>query len=282
MATIFKNPNLPDYFVAAEGVRRGTPLDQVRSFVPEYENSKVIYFPNLKLDIDFEFWANVPSDQFPSMKKLVCRVDNEQQADLIERSLKKANGPPELNEPLRKNMRTLFEQVMPFYYRIFGGYRFSEKRAIWRLNTTLNENMHIDTYKEEYPDHFSRMFINLDNQPRIWMTSYTADEIQKRFGPKVARKKVETITDNRYWRELTIAAFGGLERWYDNEPRHVIYFDPGDIWIVDSRLVSHQIFYGRRAISIDFSVERASMLDSSKHYLALAKKYRSDALASAF
>ena len=61
----------------------------------------------------------------------------------------------------------------------------------------------------------------------------------------------------------------------------MIYFDPGDIWIVDSRLISHQIFYGRRAISIDFFVEPASMLNSSKHYLALAKKYRSDRLANA-
>ena len=195
--------------MVAEGVRLDMPLDQVRSYVPEYESGKVVYFPDLRLNIDFDFWAGVPSDQFPSMKKLVCRVDSEQQAELIERSLKKANGPPEMNEPLRKNMRTLFQQVIPFYYRIFQGYRFSEKRATWRLNTTLNENMHIDTYKEEYPNHLARMFINLDNQPRIWMTSYAVDEIQKRFGPKIPREKAETITDNRYWRELTINGFRG-------------------------------------------------------------------------
>ncbi len=71
---------------------------------------------------------------------------------------------------------------------------------------------------------------------------------------------------------LNHAAFGGpVWHWWDRQPRHVAYFAPGDVWAVDSRQVAHQIFYGRRAVSIDFFVERASMADPGRHYLAMAQ-----------
>ncbi|CAL4869183.1 hypothetical protein MMA231_03474 (plasmid) [Asticcacaulis sp. MM231] len=276
MAHIFKNPNLKDYFHIADGVTAETPLANIPSFVQPYEDGKVLYFPNLRFNIDFDFWAKVPSEQFEGFKKMLCYVDHETQPELIARALKKANGPPELYELLWKNMSELFRQVMPIYYRIFAGYQYSIKRAVWRLNTTLNENLHFDTYKDSeiFPEHFARMFINLDNQPRIWHTSYTVDEVYEKFGRKVSQKVIETTSTNRFWRELNHTAFGKGHEWWDGSPRHVIYFEPGDVWVVDSRQVSHQIYYGRRAISIDFVVTRDSMQNPKKHYLDLAETYR--------
>jgi hypothetical protein len=270
VATIFKNPALPDYFLDLPEVTADRPPS--RSYVPEYEAAKVLCFPNLKFKIDHQFWADLPSDQYGGMKKLVCYIDEDHQAEMIQRALRKAQAPATLCHTLWSQMSSLLEQAMPIYRALFKGYTFSSKRVNFRLNTILNENLHFDCYNQDFPEHFARLFINLDTQPRIWHTSYTVDEISRRFGPTMDPAIKDTATSNRFWRELNSAAFGK-----DTEtprPRHVIYFDPGDVWAVESRQISHQIFYGRRAVSIDFFVPVSDMLDPGLHYLALSERYR--------
>jgi hypothetical protein len=276
MATIFKNPKLTDYFQVVEDVTAQTPVETIPSYVDAYEAGKVLYFKNLKFDIDFNFWANIETEKYEGLKKMLCYVDTDTQGELITKALRKAESPPDLSAALAQNMSALFAQVMPIYYRIFDGYQYPIKRAVFRLKETLNENLHFDTYKdtEVFPDHFARMFINLDTQPRIWHTSYTVDEIYEKFGRNVPKRFVDDATANRFWRELNHAAFGKGHEWWDGSPRHIIYFEPGDVWVVDSRQISHQIYYGRRAISIDFVVARDTMRDQSRHYLTLAEKYR--------
>lgn len=276
MATIFKNPALRDYFIEVPEVTADRAPS--RSYVPEYENAKVLSFPNLKLKIDHEFWANLPSDQYAGMKKFLCHINDDEQTAMIRRALHKAQAPATLGEALLSQISSLFEQIMPIYYALFEGYSFSSKRANFRLNTTYNENLHFDTYKDDYPEHFARLFINLDTQPRIWHTSYTVEEISQRFGRNIDPAKRDVPSSNRFWRELNNAAFGNDVQ--EPRPRHVVYFDPGDVWAVESRQISHQIFYGRRAVSIDFFVPVADMLDPGLHYLTLAERYRSAAKAS--
>jgi len=101
------------------------------------------------------------------------------------------------------------------------------------------------------------------------------------FGKKIDMKIYETGTRAQIWMELNKVAFGGLSKvWWDQQPRHVIYFAPGDVWAVDSRQVAHQIFYGRRALSVDFVVDVDSMKNPTKHYLNLAEDFRQRALSN--
>jgi hypothetical protein len=272
VAHVMKNPALPDYFLPIPGISRKTPLEKIPSLVSEYEDAKVLTFPDLKLDIDHDFWATLPADEFPALKKMLCNIDMENQDWHIKRALRKYDIPLDISPRLFKNMQSLLSQIMPIYYRIFGGYTFSIQRAVWRLNTIHNENLHFDTYKEEYPEHFARMFINLDSQPRIWNTGYTTDQIFRQFRARVPSGKVD-VDPNRFWRNLQQAMFGPGHP-FDNEPRHSAFFDPGDVWVVDSRQVAHQIFYGRRAISIDFVVTLDSMQDRRKHYLEMSRSYQ--------
>jgi hypothetical protein len=32
-------------------------------------------------------------------------------------------------------------------------------------------------------------------------------------------------------------------------PRHLVLFEPGDVWLTDGRQVTHQVLYGRRVVS---------------------------------
>ena len=281
MPVVFKNPDLTDYFTARDDVRLDGSVADIAPITDDYEAGRVVVFPQLKLNIDHDFWAALPTDAYPLLKKLQSSAEpddftNDSQLD---KKLKAVGLPPELEAEMRRQMHAIYGQVLPIYERLFADYALGRRQVVWRLNTIRNENLHIDTYKETFETHFARLFVNLDNQPRIWATGYTADELAERFsdriGPEIAGGDGREIFIG-----LNREAFGGKSAiWWDRQPRHMVYFDPGEAWCVDSRQVAHQVIYGRRAVSFDFFVETSSMKRPERHYLALAEQYRRKALA---
>ncbi len=283
MAIIYKHPALTDYF-ATVGVRATSPASEIPSICKPYELGRVIDFPKLDLKIDHAFWAALPTDQISRLKKLSSSpgAGDLSHDPLLERRLAEAHLPAGLKRRLKKEIVRLYERVLPVYEALFAGYRFTRRQVVWRLNTIHNENLHVDTYAAAHTDHFARMFINLDDQPRIWMTSWSLAELYARFGERIPRDLVEQSTPNQLHAAINQAAFGGRSTvWWDSQPRHVVYFQPGDVWSVDSRQVAHQIFYGRRAVSIDFFVEPDSMIKRKRHYLNFARLYRAGLLGAA-
>jgi hypothetical protein len=76
--------------------------------------------------------------------------------------------------------------------------------------------------------------------------------------------------------------FGGFETaGREGKPKHIAFFEPNEIWLVDSRKVSHQIFYGRRAASTEFAIDVSSMEDPLQHYYAVVDRFRARHLGSA-
>ena len=248
MAVIYKNPELSDYF-AKLNVSADTPRAQIPSIVKAYEGGRVIEFPRLDLQIDHDFWAGLKTDDIARLKKLSSSPTpgDPGHDPVLDVRLAEAGVPWGLKRKLRREIGRLYERVLPVYEALFSGYRFTRRQVVWRLNTVRNENMHVDTYMTDYTDHFARLFINLDDQPRIWSTSWTLDELYARFGHQLPRD------------------------W-------VLKSEPGDVWAVDSRQVAHQIFYGRRAVSIDFFVDPETMVKPKRHYLFTAARFRSHLL----
>ncbi len=283
MPVIFKHPQLPDYFSRFASVRADSPIDAIPSIAKFYELGSVISLPGLKFDIDHDFWAALPTESFPKLKKLPSSPSQTDFADdaVLSRRLRDAGVPEDLGRRLRREILRLYEQALPIYEALFSEYTFVRRNVVWRLNTIRNENLHIDTYQDDFEDHFARLFINLDNQPRIWMTGFGVEEMFERFVDRIPHEVLATGSPSKVRAALNAAAFGGRSNiWWDQQPRHVAYFDPGDVWAVDSRQIAHQIFYGRRAVSIDFFVDRATMLKPKRHYLALAERQRVKALAA--
>ena len=274
---MYKNPKLSDYFVKVGALRADTPPLSVPSIIKPYEAGRVISFPELQFDIDHDYWAGLPTEAYRGLKKLSSSPSARDPAKdpVLDRRLSDAAVPPDIERRLKQEIRGIYEQVLPIYEALFAGYRFVRRQVVWRLNTIRNENLHIDTYPHEFEEHFARLFINLDNQPRIWMTSYTVEEMFERFGGHLSQEMLETASADKIRAAVNEVAFGGRSTvWWDRQPRHMVYFDPGDVWAVDSRQVSHQIFYGRRAVSIDFFVDKASMRKHKRHYLHMAELQR--------
>jgi hypothetical protein len=285
MAIIKRNPNLPDYFVEVPGVRVSSASASIQSIVSQYEDAKVLSFPDLKPEIDGDFWGSLDTTSFPALKKLVTvsSLENDPKRDAEDqiRRIQKAGIETKIATAVSRQMSSVLDQVLPVYRKLFAGYRFTRGQVTWRLNEIYAENLHIDTYREPLPNHFARMFINLDTQPRIWHTSWRAREIIRIAKDRISTRDFEKLSPNDLWGAINRSVFGKTTKeWWDDQPRHIAFFHPGDIWAVDSRLVAHQIFYGRRAVSIDFFVDPESMLSREKHYLRLAESARADALAA--
>ena len=172
MAVIYKNPELTDYFTKLN-VRAATPRAEIPSIIKPYEGARVMHFPHLDLEIDHEFWAGLQTDDLVKLKKLSSSPTpgDPRNDPLLDRRLSEANVPAGLKRRLKKEITRLYERVLPLYEAMFSGYRFTRRQVVWRLNTIHNENLHVDTYATDYEDHFARLFINLDDQPRIWNTS---------------------------------------------------------------------------------------------------------------
>lgn len=284
MAIIKKNPNLPDYFLEVRGVALETKPSAVPSIVSSYEDAKVMWFPELKPRIDADFWASLDTNSVPALKKLSTLSNIDGSQDLSTKAqigrLEKAGVDRGLAAEVARQMSSLLEQVMPLYQPLFGGYRFTNRRVVWRLHDIYAENLHLDAYGDANPDHFARIFINLDTQPRIWHTSWQAEDVIRIAKGRLPRQEVATLATNDLWASFNGAVFGKTSReWWDDQPRHIAFFEPGDVWSVDSRQVAHQIFYGRRAVSMDFTVDPASMLAGDRQYLRLAESARARILA---
>lgn len=284
MAVIFRHPELPDDFMKVAEVTADTPLHEIPSIVRPYEAGKAISFPNLKFGIDHEFWAGLPTDGYPLLKKLSSSPDaaDPRRDRQLDRHLADVGLPAPLERRLRGEISRFYQQVLPVYEALFAGYRFTRRQVVWRLNTIRNENLHVDTYTAPFKEHFARVFVNLDNQPRIWMTGWSIDALYEKFGGQIPRELIKGGAPADLHAAINAAAYGGRSAiWWDGQPRHVVYFDPGEVWAVDSRQLSHQIFYGRRAVSIDFFVDPASMLKPKRQYLAIAERFRKATLAAA-
>ena len=52
------------------------------------------------------------------------------------------------------------------------------------------------------------------------------------------------------------------------EPRHRIAFDPGEVWLGESRLISHQIYYGEAALVYMWFVTVGSMSNPGNRFNA--------------
>ncbi len=276
MPVIFRNPRLDDDFIDVPGVRAGLPAAAIPSIVRPYEQGRLICLPDLKLDLDHDFWADLPSEGRPRLKKLSSSPGKGDFArdPLLERRLREAAIPSDLERRLKREIHRVYEQVLPIYEAVFSGYRFVRRQVVWRLNTIRNENMHLDTYPTEFEEHFARLFINLDREPRIWMTSWSMEALFRRFGGRLPPGS-QLGDPGEIRAALNDLAFGGRSNiWWDQQPRHVAHFAAGDVWAVDSRQLAHQIFYGRRAVSIDFFVDPQSMADPGRQYLALAETLR--------
>lgn len=136
------------------------------------------------------------------------------------------------------------------YARLFPNYIPTRRVHTWRFTSTKFENLHWDNFGIPEPFQQVRIFTNIAASPRLWRTSHRIDQ----FAASVYRERglseyADKIGDdlNRF---LNKAALGGMKApCLDRMPKHHIAFEQGEVWLCETRIVSHQIYHGERAFA---------------------------------
>lgn len=159
------------------------------------------------------------------------------------------------------------------------GYKILSVSRTYRFTKTIKENIHFDNFEPSGQNiGFLRVFINLDDEDRIWNNSLNlydyltlkTDEIKKFL--KDNNIKATYSGDNRI-NDLTMKHFllsgfnDEMENVFsENFPKIQTKFSPGSIWICDSIKSSHQVVYGNKCISYNYVIDGNSFNSKDNLY----------------
>ncbi len=232
----------------------------VRSVMDDYSGERLVVLHHCPAEkIDFEFLQTVTLPQTWEMKKLVitallAKIDAGDKNHPIVKQVYEAgfaSNAARYNKFINQ-LRILAEISNTMLDRLLGGLVVSERQIVCRFSETRMENLHYDL-DSNCDDHEAfRLYINLDATPRIWAVSYPVSDLIAQGGRRIIDGIPEDLKSEVKLERLTGRAFGGWNQRATERksPRHMIFFDPGDVWIVDGRSVSHQVLLGQRVLSV--------------------------------
>lgn len=282
MAEIFRNDALPDYFSSCDWHDE----TDMSSLTELYETGRVILLQNRRLDFDADFFAKL---RFPAKKEykkfkavqIAQQIDSGKNPypDLVNDCFAGDEGQAAY---FAQQVTSIVTQISQMLEVAAPEYTIQKSAMTLRATPTFNENLHVDVYKQDIPTHHLRVFANLDSAHRIWRTSWPLAHLLEHRLAELPGEQLRSLSPGQLLRALNFHVFGGKNSIFEerHEPTHTTYFESGEMWLVDSRLVSHQIFYGRCAISSESVIAESDMLDSSRHYHALAEQHRQRLLQS--
>ncbi len=266
MPAITLDPRLPDFFVELdwrERKRLGQVFDD--NLVRHYEAGDVILLKNPPFRIASDVFRRVSFPPGVDYKKLHAR------------SLTR----PKLYKPkvvkflygvfgadvvgylrFRRAVRDLTAQLTEFCHQVFRTYRFLQHDVNWRFTPTGPEPLHFDHLRSKDDRQYVRVFLNLDETPRIWRVGPHLEEMMERFYDEAGLADMQGAHANEVCYRMTYQI---LERWQEvadgSVPRHHVEFQPGEVWLCESRINSHEIYSGKRAAITHFHADPQSMLN---------------------
>jgi len=176
-------------------------------------------------------------------------------------------GDPDTFRRASAALKKSHEEALRLFDICFPDYESFRLVPSIRLTRTLFENLHWDNHSIEDDFHQARIFANLDTRPRIWHVGHRFPDWVRmhydeydlgRFAGKDPNLLIDFVTGD---------ILGGTRKtWMDTEPRHRIAFEPGEVWLGESRLISHQIYYGESAMVYMWFVNAKSMSNSDNRF----------------
>ena len=286
MALIERHPDVPDYIVEMslpEIASRGGIADL-------FEEGQLILIKDYRLNFDFGALqalskstdAITDKDLRRRLKKLTSpyffdgEAPRERRGRLIFADpVRQAvfdilcRGDRDIFERAARALRYSHDETLRIFDVCFPGYDPFRFIPSVRLTRTMFENLHWDNHSIDDDFHQARIFANLDSRPRIWsishrFTDWVRDHYDQYDLSRFAGKDPNLMLDF-----IGSSVLGGtVKTWMDREPRHRVAFDPGEVWLGESRLISHQIYYGEAALVYMWFVSVDSMANPSNRFNA--------------
>jgi hypothetical protein len=284
VALIDRHPGVEDYFTElslGEIADRGGIADI-------FEEGRLLLLKDFRLDFDFEALSGLSKSaawvEDPALRKKLKKMttplffEGERPVEkggrlLFRDPVRQAvfdiicRGDTDSFERASRALESAHDQLLRLFDICFPDYDTFRVVPSIRLTRTLFENLHWDNHSIDEDFHQARIFANLDVRPRIW-------NVGARF-PDWVRMHYEEYDLDRFAGKdpnllidfVTGEVLGGTRKtWMDKEPRHRIAFDPGEVWFGESRLISHQIYYGEAAMVYMWFVEAESMANPDNRF----------------
>lgn len=149
-------------------------------------------------------------------------------------------------------LEPFYADVEALFGRLYGGrYEPVGRGRCWRPAVTRGEPMHFDT---SYTPGVTLItaFVNVDTEPREYGVSHTLPWLAAHRAAEVKALHAaagEAPHPSRTMSVLRRATLDGRGPLAPAAPRHVVKFAPGAVWFFDPKLLSHEVRFGRCAVS---------------------------------
>lgn len=269
MAEIEHSAAVVDRFVRLDWRHRAAdPRAFDAALIAHYEAGDIVLLDNPPFVVDFDVLNRVSFPQGRDYQKLTDKFLTRPKLHRreVRRLFHGAFGfDLVLYARFRREVKRLSEELRSFARSLAPAYRFLKQGVSWRFTPTGPEGLHVDYFRRAEDTHYLRIFINVDRQPRVWTVGPRLQDLIERYAEEAGLLELEGRPSNEVCRRLNDRVFDPINRQPRSAmDRHVVRFAPGDVWLCETRLNSHEIFSGHRLVATDFYVDPMSMLDPSR------------------
>lgn len=284
MAIIERHPALDDPFIELTL----SEISERNGVADIFEAGRLILLKDYRLKFDFDALSGLrksteqvePRDLRKRLKKLTAPHFFEGEKPIARRGklffadpVRQAvydvlcRGDRDLYERAGRALKSAHDELNRLFLICFPDYETFRLIPSVRLTQTLFENLHWDNHSIDDDFHQARIFANLDVRPRLWSVGRSFTDWVREFYVEHDLRRFAGKDPNLMIAYITGEVLGGTRNsWMDREPRHRIAFDPGEVWLGESRLLSHQIYYGEAAMVYMWFVDPSSMSNRSNRF----------------
>ena len=278
MVDIELNPRVADRFVHLDWRdEKDDPQGFRTALMRHYEAGDVLILRNAPFVIDLELLNRVslPSDgkQFQKLSDKTFRLTSLGRAETRKVFRAAFGNDVLLYLRFRREVDRVSACLRTFARDVFRPYRFLKQGVSWRFTRTSQEGLHVDYFRKDEDLHYVRIFVNVDKQPRIWTLSHSLEELIRRHYDDAGLGELLHAPSNAICARLNKRVFNPVNKLPPSAmDRHFVHFAPGDVWLCETRLNSHEIFSGHRMVATGFYVDPASMLTPAERVDARVRR----------
>jgi len=267
VATIIRDPLVQDHIVELDA-RTEEEIEEVRR---RYEEGHLVLLRDVRLDLDFKFLDSLdfdvegPPEILRKLKKYggerIVALDPAKAGPLDQFVFSKIfDGDQGKLAYFQDQVRSGDAQSDALHAKLFPNYETTRRVYTWRFTSTMFENLHWDNFGIPEPFHQVRIFTNISSSPRLWRTSHRIEDfaasVYSEHGLQQFAGKIGD--DLNYY--VNNSVLGGMRTpCLDRLPKNHIAFEQGEVWLCETRIVSHQIYHGAKAFAAMYFSKPESM-----------------------
>ena len=279
MAKIVRNPNVADRIKIIDYKAYANAAAELSAELTDwYENGHLLILRNYKFEAGCRTFNKL---LFPNKKyaaKTILHVNEEVHGEPPRKreweEMGKLLEPTDVDiDEFRSAVGAANAELIRLADELFPYYRYEKRYCVYNLTEMLAHNMHFDS--PQHAGEFSqlRIFVNLDDFPRIWRVGDTIEQVAGDCYETASLQETIGEHPRQFTRNTTIAAFGDrYQSGAHNRPMHSVAFQPGEVWFLNPNMVAHEVVYGRRLLDGVFLFDASHLRNPDRYYPAIVEQ----------